>query len=313
MQDVMYLLDKFNTLVPSIVLSIQQCGNTVNFLDITIYKGRRFFECGRFDMKTFQKPLNSYNYIPFTSAHAKDMKINFVTEELKRYLKCSSDKKAFLLMKIAFFIRLRNRGYPKTFLTPIFESVVFENRYYVLKLKNFCIPTLIFPQLLTEDGPPTPSDMNLQIFLLLRDFIISHHIPWASTPTCQYITLELQSFMILPLISQEEVIQELKEVVEIGKIKEVDAGEDEDPYPRDDNHQSDKTPLDFPLVYKIRHSEIFKTLKLNQTLNELFVKYCKYNSDFQICFGNMTPLIVKTNNRKIGNLLIKAKKSSKFN
>ena len=42
--------------------------SSVNFLDLTIYKGPDFHHTHRLDLKTFQKPQNLYQYLDFTSA-----------------------------------------------------------------------------------------------------------------------------------------------------------------------------------------------------------------------------------------------------
>ena len=43
--------------------------HTINFMDITIYKGHNFPLTNRLDTKTLQKPLNLYQYLHFSSNH----------------------------------------------------------------------------------------------------------------------------------------------------------------------------------------------------------------------------------------------------
>ena len=50
----------------------------VEFMDIVIYKGNRFF----MDIKIFQKQQNKYSYIPQNSNHWKDTIKNYVLNEL---------------------------------------------------------------------------------------------------------------------------------------------------------------------------------------------------------------------------------------
>jgi len=84
-------IDKLNKMVPSIKFSLESNGTSVNFLDLTIYKGKRFYSSGLLDLKTYQKPVNAYLYIPYTSEHPMHTLKSFVQSELKRYIRTNSD------------------------------------------------------------------------------------------------------------------------------------------------------------------------------------------------------------------------------
>jgi hypothetical protein len=85
-------------------------------------------------MKLYQKEENIYAYIPFKSVHQDHTIVNFVIEELHRYVKCNSNKLYFLKDKLSFYNRLRDRGYKKTFLNKNFRKVSYESRMELLKL-----------------------------------------------------------------------------------------------------------------------------------------------------------------------------------
>jgi hypothetical protein len=133
-KDVEYFVHKFNSMVKSIKIDKIEFGDKVHFLDLSIYKGRRFFAIGKFDIKLYQKEENIYAYIPFNSMHLQHTIVNFVIGELNRYVKCNSEKLYFLQNKFAFFKKLRNRGYKKTFLQKHFGKVSYETRTEMLKL-----------------------------------------------------------------------------------------------------------------------------------------------------------------------------------
>ena len=59
-------------------------GNSVEFMDLFIYRGENFAETGKFDISTFQKKDNKYMYIPEKSGHAKHTIKNFILSKLKR-------------------------------------------------------------------------------------------------------------------------------------------------------------------------------------------------------------------------------------
>ena len=90
---------------------------------------------GKFDIKLYQKEENIYVYIPYRSVHQEHTIVNFVIEELNRYVKCNSTKLYFLINKLSFYKRLLNRGYKKTFLNKTFAKVSYKSRNELLKLQ----------------------------------------------------------------------------------------------------------------------------------------------------------------------------------
>ena len=93
------------------------------FLDLHIFKGKRFTERNLMDIKIYQKPQNKYLYIPLNSFHPKSVFPSYIKAELNRYrFTCTGDED-FLTVKDDFFKRLTARGYPNDFLTPIFADI----------------------------------------------------------------------------------------------------------------------------------------------------------------------------------------------
>ena len=90
-------------------------------------------ENGVLTTRPYQKPLNRYLYILFTSYHPSHSKKSFIKAELLRYIRLSSKKSGFLQIKEKFFVRLQNRGYPTWFLKPIFEEVEYSSRDILLR------------------------------------------------------------------------------------------------------------------------------------------------------------------------------------
>lgn len=126
-------LKAFNDVHPDIRITATVSSESIDFLDLTFYKGDRFRATGILDVRTFQKPMNKYLYLPFLSYHPVHCKRGFITSELKRYLLRSSSESTFAEMRQLFFGRLRARGYPTDFLTPLFASVPFHMRDSLLQ------------------------------------------------------------------------------------------------------------------------------------------------------------------------------------
>jgi hypothetical protein len=97
-------------------------------LDLFIFKGLKYSTNGLLDFKVYQKKFNSYLYIPFFSDHPRSVKKGFIFGELGRYARNSALFQYFSDIRFQFFARLRLRGYPKSFLLPLFNSVFYRGR-----------------------------------------------------------------------------------------------------------------------------------------------------------------------------------------
>ena len=64
-------LDDLNKFHSNLQFTNQQSTSSIDFLDLTIYKGQSFQFTNILDTKTFQKQLNLYQYLHFTSNHPK--------------------------------------------------------------------------------------------------------------------------------------------------------------------------------------------------------------------------------------------------
>eukprot|EP01018_Ginkgo_biloba_P011617 Gb_40217 [translate_table: standard] len=99
---------------------------SVNILEIVFLKGPDFSATGILSTKCFQKPLNAYQYVPFSSNHPRHQKLSFISSELKIFLIKESTKEGFTEIKHKFFHRLRARGYPTKILLPLFTAIKFD-------------------------------------------------------------------------------------------------------------------------------------------------------------------------------------------
>lgn len=117
-----YIL-KFNSILPTIKCSSYTINDNEGiFLDLTIFKGSRFANDNRFDVKIYQKPQNKYLYLPPNSFHPKAVFSSFISAEIDRYRTYCNNNDDYVHICKLFFDRLVARGYDKTFLTPIFEK-----------------------------------------------------------------------------------------------------------------------------------------------------------------------------------------------
>ena len=106
----------------SLKLTIQTSYTRLPFLDIWVNLDKSIFT-----FNCFQKLLNTYQYIPFSSTHPIHVKKSFISNELKRYMVRESTALGYQSMQYSFFSRLRARGYPTKFILKIFK----QNPYYL--------------------------------------------------------------------------------------------------------------------------------------------------------------------------------------
>ena len=131
-----YWIHEFNLLRETITIDKFKYGNDVDFMDLLVFKGERFYVDGKLDVSIFQKEENKYMYIPAKSGHQKHTINNFILGELRRYVRFNTLKRNFTKIKCKFFQRLRNRGYEKMFLTRLFSKIKFGCRNKLLAISE---------------------------------------------------------------------------------------------------------------------------------------------------------------------------------
>lgn len=128
-------VQSLNDMHPNIKLDFSINAERAEFLDLVIYKGKRFREKGILDLKVHQKVMNMYLYIPYSSYHTSHMKSGFITTELIRYIRNTSSFEEYMKTKRAFYTRLRARGYPVNFLNFHFNKVKYKDRENFLGIR----------------------------------------------------------------------------------------------------------------------------------------------------------------------------------
>ena len=123
---------RMNSLHPKLKFEFVTHPTEASFLDLLIFKGPRFASSGVFDLRTHQKKLNAYLYLPWSSNHTEAMKKSFIQTELMRYIRNTSHAEDYFALKHVFYGRLRDRGYPGRFLAPLFNEIFYADRRFFL-------------------------------------------------------------------------------------------------------------------------------------------------------------------------------------
>lgn len=132
-RELLSFLDLLGNLLPNIKITHSYSRFQVDFLDLVVFKcmedaltspdGRV-----RLKVRTHQKVLNKYLYIPYSSFHHQGMFKSFINAELIRYVVTNSDQHWFDCMVRKFTHRLRQRGYPLTLVASIASRVSYSKR-----------------------------------------------------------------------------------------------------------------------------------------------------------------------------------------
>lgn len=175
-QELLSFINILNSFLPNIKITHSYSQFQIEMLDLVITKSVSDTWCGlssdgkvRLTIRTHQKALNKYLYIPYTSFHHPGMFKSFVYAELMRYMITNTEKCWFESMVRKFVHRLKRRGYPLRFIEPIVAKVQHAQRLQYLSRTAVATPSdtgvLVLPytQLIPE----------LQPQRLLRDVYMS--------------------------------------------------------------------------------------------------------------------------------------------
>lgn len=149
-----------NNLIPGITMTMETSKTKIPFLDLYIH-----LEDSTITFSTFQKPLNSYQYLLPTSYHPKHVFSGYIKGELIRFLKNSSKQEHFINLKQLFRLRLLARGYKPNFLDQHFAKITYSLRSRYLHPDTPETKQPIIPFIL----PYTPRTIYPGIQTLLRE------------------------------------------------------------------------------------------------------------------------------------------------
>ena len=111
--------DILNTHSPDIRLSAKVEKNSIDFLDVTVFKGPQTNETGILDTKVFFKPTDTQQLLNKSSFHPKHTFAGIIKLQITRFYRICSQITDFETACAVLFKALRKRGYSKRFLRSI--------------------------------------------------------------------------------------------------------------------------------------------------------------------------------------------------
>jgi hypothetical protein len=127
-----------NSLTPSLEFNFVNKRTRTSFLDLEIYKGRRFKETGTLDIRPYSKPGNPHLYTDPSTYQPNHIKYNWIQGECVRLVRNSSNEYRFNEALNLFKMNLLKRNYPLEVVEEQFNKVSYAKResYLVPKPKK---------------------------------------------------------------------------------------------------------------------------------------------------------------------------------
>ena len=211
-----------NSFNPALQYTHHYSSFSVDFLDLTIYKGPLFPYTNTLDTKTFQKSQNLYQYLHYTSCHQNAVYKSTIIGELVRYVKTNTLEVNYEAMKSLFRKRLLARGYPKKLIEKASATVLYKNRAQFL-MKSQLPPPKYYPPL--YKCPPPPQYKLLKHIVLENYHTLQNMLPAPRFIPVKHATLrnKLVRTKLIPTDSQLSDIyaacaQSTSEHVTAGKL-----------------------------------------------------------------------------------------------
>ena len=122
-------------------------------LQLLCLKSPHFSLTNILDTKTYQKPLNLYQYLHFSSTHPSNVFKSIIRGECIRYARTNTSYETFAATVHMFKKRLGKRGYPHAFVTKVIKTVNYNNCQTFLNYQQPIQPTY-YPPLFKCLPPP---------------------------------------------------------------------------------------------------------------------------------------------------------------
>ena len=134
-QELEDLVKTANTLHPTLKIIYEVSTETIQFLDLVIYKGERFKSTGILDIKCHTKKTETGQYLHRTSSHPESVFRGFLKGECTRIARNNSCNDTFKEKQSFFTEKLETRGYTDQDLENAKKSVSFKDRHLFIREK----------------------------------------------------------------------------------------------------------------------------------------------------------------------------------
>ena len=118
------LFDILNNHHPTIKLKSSISKDSIDFLDLTIFKGPQFYEMGQLDTKVYFKPTDTHELLHKKSYHPKHTFKGIIKSQILRFRRNCTNTKAFDSACTTLFQALKHRGYSGRYLRTLKQETL---------------------------------------------------------------------------------------------------------------------------------------------------------------------------------------------
>ena len=213
-------LNNMNSFNPALEYTHQCSSSTVDFLELTIYKGPLFPFTNVLDTRTYQKIHNLYQYLHYSSNNNKATYKGIIAGELVRYVRTNTQKDNYIAMTKLLKTRLLVRDYPTSLIDKVITTVSFEARPHLLNASK-PPPPRFYPPIFKCLLPPQ--------FKLLKHIILENYSCLQNVvPAPRFLALRhraLKNDLVrAKLTPTEDQLTEIKTLVHIHISAHTSAG-----------------------------------------------------------------------------------------
>jgi hypothetical protein len=108
----------------------------MNFLDVNVYKGKRFENNATLELKTYFKPTNAFMYLHRESCNSRHVFTGFIKGEAIRHIRNTNDKNELQTIISSFKLNLIKRGYNEIEIDDNINQALSNNRAEFLNKKS---------------------------------------------------------------------------------------------------------------------------------------------------------------------------------
>ena len=125
-ETLMNFLQRLNEHHPTLKYTYEISEHSVDFLDVTIHKGKQFQKTNHLDVKTFFKKTNTFQYLHYKSAHPPSTRKAVIIGEANRFRRTNSNPEDFNQTISELTKHLSDRDYPQQLITENLAKVPFN-------------------------------------------------------------------------------------------------------------------------------------------------------------------------------------------
>jgi hypothetical protein len=125
-------IEETNRMHPTLKFTFEYSTQEVNFLDITIFKGKNFLSKGILDTKVYTKPTDTFMYLEPSSAHPHHVYMGLIKGETTRYIRNCSHYMDFKTKLDHFLKHMAKRGHNPVRIKKATSTVQHKHRQKML-------------------------------------------------------------------------------------------------------------------------------------------------------------------------------------